>query len=166
MLLWRATHASCGFCLLKAWFTWVLMCRALAGGHTPPQASWESTVSDHSCMSHVGKKKIKNAIISGTLVASFVIALYEPALSFFPSFTAGNLNWPLVSNNPLIYNLVGLNLLTQTHAEWFVKCTKQFLGFHRNPGPFCSSLLIYLYQEHRSLWAWAGYRSLALTHLF
>lgn len=85
-------------------------------------------------------------------MASFVIALYEPALSFFPSFTAGNLNWPLVSNNPLIYNLVGLNLLTQTHAEWFVKCTKQFLGFHRNPGPFCSSLLIYLYQEHRSLW--------------
>lgn len=74
-------------------------------------------MSDSQLYVRYGGKKIKNGIISGTTVASFVIALYEPALSFFPSFTAGNLNWPLVSKNPLIYNLVGLNLLTQAHAE-------------------------------------------------
>lgn len=137
-----------------------------AGGHTPPQASWESTVINSYLCVRYGGKKDKKWHHFRTSVALFVIALHEPALSFFPSFTAGNFCCPLVSKNPLIYNLVGLNLLTQTHAEWFVKCTKQFLGSHKESEPFCSSLLIYLYQEHRSLWVWAGYRSLVLTHTF
>lgn len=45
MQLWRATRAPCG--ILKAWLTWVLRCRGLAGGgQAPHQASQVSIVSN------------------------------------------------------------------------------------------------------------------------